>query len=122
MSGKCFPRLASRCTPPLKPLAAGKQDERACGSIAFLPSDSYPQHHFNPSTSFYYPFISQDQDFTLIAAMVIIIIGNFFTCVNMVVWRNNIRDVPIYSDINENKHVDIKGYYCSPISHSVSYM
>ncbi|PVF97341.1 hypothetical protein CPB86DRAFT_735032 [Serendipita vermifera] len=37
--------------------------------------------------------------FTLIAALVLLLIANLISCVNMIIWRNNVRDAPIYADI-----------------------
>ncbi|PVF97342.1 hypothetical protein CPB86DRAFT_785975 [Serendipita vermifera] len=37
--------------------------------------------------------------FTLIAALILLLIANLISCVNMIIWRNNVRDAPIYADI-----------------------
>ncbi|PVF97340.1 hypothetical protein CPB86DRAFT_785972 [Serendipita vermifera] len=33
------------------------------------------------------------------ATMVLLVLANLFSCVNMIIWRNNMRDIPIYADI-----------------------
>ncbi|PVF97344.1 hypothetical protein CPB86DRAFT_785976 [Serendipita vermifera] len=45
------------------------------------------------------PAFLKTKVFTLIAAMVLLVIANLISFVNMIIWRNSIRDIPIYCDI-----------------------
>ncbi|PVF97334.1 hypothetical protein CPB86DRAFT_760391 [Serendipita vermifera] len=45
-----------------------------------------------------FPAFLKTKVFTLVASVVLLILGNFFILLNMLIWRSNIRDIPIYSD------------------------
>ncbi|PVF97339.1 hypothetical protein CPB86DRAFT_760397 [Serendipita vermifera] len=45
------------------------------------------------------PAFLKTKIFTLIVGMIMLILCNLFSGINMIIWKNNIRDIPIYADI-----------------------
>jgi hypothetical protein len=49
-----------------------------------------------------FPAFLKTKVFTLVACPVLLILQNFFSFLNFLIWRNNVRDAPVYADFSEN--------------------